>query len=60
MFKEDTTQYCPMCEEWANKYDQLKATLTEIKSLCYEQDLNEDFFANEVLQKISECEVENE
>ena len=24
MFKEDTTQYCPMCEEWANKYDQLK------------------------------------
>lgn len=24
MFKEEETQYCPMCQEWAEKYDQLK------------------------------------
>lgn len=35
----------------------LRQTLEEIKSLCYEQDLNEDFFACEILQKINECEV---
>ena len=38
-----------------NKIKKLEQALEEIKSLCYEQDLNEDFFACEVLQKI--CEV---
>lgn len=36
------------------KIKELKQALEEVKSLCYEQDLNEDFFACEVLQKISE------
>ena len=40
--------------------EQFKQTLEEIKSLCYEQDLNEDFFACEVLQKINEYEGNNE
>ena len=34
--------------------NKLQQTLEEIKSLCYQQDLNEDFFACEVLQKINE------
>jgi len=25
MFKEEITQYCPMCEKWARKYEELKA-----------------------------------
>lgn len=29
MFKEEETQYCSMCEEWAEKYDQLKARSEE-------------------------------
>ena len=31
MFKEDVTQYCPMCQEWAEKYSQLKAEVDELK-----------------------------
>ena len=42
----------------SEQLDQLKQTLEEIKSICYEQDLNEDFFACEVLQKIKKCEVD--
>lgn len=41
-----------------SKYFKLKQTLEEINSLCYQQDLNEDFFACEVLQKIKECELD--
>ena len=44
-------------EQEAEKF---KNCISEIKSLCYEQDLNEDFFACEVLQKINECEVIND
>lgn len=33
MFKEEETQYCPMCEEWAKKYDQLKVELEQEKAL---------------------------
>lgn len=29
MFKEEETQYCPMCEEWANKYAELKAYIKQ-------------------------------
>ena len=47
-------------EEEAKHYleeaEKFKNCISEIKSLCYEQDLNEDFFACEVLQKISEVE----
>ena len=49
---------CARADE-SDKFEEileLKQTLEEIKSLCYEQDLNEDFFANEILQKISEVE----
>lgn len=49
-------------EEEARHYleeaEKFKNCVSEIKSLCYEQDLNEDFFACEILQKISECEAE--
>jgi hypothetical protein len=31
-------------------------TLEEIKSLCFQQDLESDFFACEILQKINEVE----
>ena len=37
-----------------DKADKYKQALEEIKSLCYQQNLDEDFFACEVLQKISE------
>ena len=33
MFKEEETQYCPMCEEWAKKYDQLKEEFNNAKEL---------------------------
>lgn len=34
MFKEDETQYCPMCQEWAEKYEKLKQALEEIRHLA--------------------------
>ena len=31
MFKEEVTQYCPMCQEWAEKYNQLKAKAEDLE-----------------------------
>lgn len=44
--------------DMAQRLYKLKATLQDIKSLCYEQNLKADFFACEVLQKISEVQDE--
>lgn len=52
--KNYNLEYGQLLIKATNKNNKLKQTLEEIKSLCYEQDLNEDFFACEILQKISE------
>ena len=43
-----------------NELDQLKQTLAEIKEIAEEKSNVNDWLALEILQKISECEVENE
>ena len=58
ILEKDKANLAVITETLKVQFKQLKQTLEEIKSLCYEQDLNEDFFACEVLQKIKECEVD--
>lgn len=38
MFKEET-QYCPMCQEWAEKYDQLIVENDELKKIIERLDV---------------------
>ena len=58
--KEHLSEKEEEAKHYLEEAEKFKNCLSEIKSLCYEQDLNEDFFACEVLQKINECEVINE
>ena len=58
ILEKDKANLAVITETLKVQFKQLEQTLEEINSLCYEQDLNEDFFACEVLQKIKECEVD--
>ena len=53
MFKEEITQHCPLCEEWAEKYKELDEKFTEVLNLSKENaDANE--FCIEGLEEIIE------
>ena len=57
MFKEDETHYCPMCEEWAEKYEKLKQENEElrakqIKSLGFICDCEENVKYKQALEEI--------
>ena len=58
MWKNLTVDNGAVALKYQQQLDQLKKALNDIESICYEQDLDEDFFACEVLQKIRESEVE--
>lgn len=49
MFKEDETQYCPMCQEWAEKYEKLKQENEELINRL--QTIDDEILTVEITQK---------